>query len=294
MSRIGTRYQYDNYSRTIQQTYGRMVRTQQELLTGKRADLSVNNPAGTAVVVRSSVLKNAVVQYQNNLVSANDYLKNSESALGEINTLLQEAYQLGLQGANSSTDQAARDVMANQVSALQRRLVELGNAQGGSNQYLFGGQLNTSAPFAVAGPTVAFSGDNNDVVVEVAAGQTLPVNTRAGTMITNAYNALESLRSNLQSGSLSLISGADLQALQSSMATVRTERGRIGASLQEVQTRTTQNTRRIDELTERIADVEEVDMAEALTEFQLAQTAYQAALTSITQAQRLSLMDYIR
>ena len=54
------------------------------------------------------------------------------------------------------------------------------------------------------------------------------------------------------------------------------------------------NQRRIDDFTQRISDVEDVDMAEAITQYQTAQTVYTAALQVASTTHQLSLMDFIR
>jgi flagellar hook-associated protein 3 FlgL len=47
-------------------------------------------------------------------------------------------------------------------------------------------------------------------------------------------------------------------------------------------------------LTGLLSDVKDVDMAQAITNFSMAQTTYQASLKASAQAMQPSLLDYLR
>ena len=83
----------------------------------------------------------------------------------------------------------------------------------------------------------------------------------------------------------------DLDAVMGTLVTVRT---RLGGALEQA-----------DGLDDRLADertaaqatrsaAEDVDMAQAVSDFQMRQTSYDAALRTYSMVQRLSLFDYIR
>lgn len=293
MQRVSTRYQYDSYMTGISAAYTRMSDIQRMVATGKKQDLFVHDPGGAGIVVRSTVLMNATKQYDDNLRSANDYLKTSEASASDVLDMLKQAYTTALQGANSSTDQSSRATMANTIASLQKRLVEMGNARGASGQYVFAGGKGDAPAFQVSGTTLQFNGDSRDVLVETSPGVAQPVNLVITGAFVSAYNALENLRNNLTGGNLAAITTTDVQNLQNSMDAFKLSVGDIGSRLQLVQEQTNQNKRRIDEFTQRISDVEDVDMAQAITDYQLAQNAYQAALQSSAMNQKLSLMDFI-
>ena len=105
---------------------------------------------------------------------------------------------------------------------------------------------------------------------------------------------MEHWKYKLQSGNTGAISGIDISALQNVMNQLDRERGGIGAKLQQVQTLQSDYQRRIDEFSKGISEIEDVDMATAITEYHLAETAYTAALNVASQGFRLSLMDFIQ
>lgn len=292
--RISSQQQFDRYTGDIRRAQLRYFQAQNEITSGKRQDLLKNDPAAALTVVRTSSLKSATAQYTQNLRAAKDYIGNSETALQDTHDVMKKAYELALRGANSATDQSARDAMAAEVEQLQKRLAELGNARGASGQYLFAGHDNDTPPFTQTPPTLTFGGDTNAVRVEIGPNTTMTVNAQASTEFTQAYGRLEALKNSLRGGNISALSGQDVPALQASMTSFRATIGETGSRMALVKDYETQNQRRIDEFTTRIADAEEVDMTEALVRYQQAETAYTAAMQVAGQGFKLSLMDFIR
>lgn len=292
--RVGMLHQYDSYNRSIQQAYQRYFGAQQEVLTGKRQNLLENDPAGATFVLRGNALKTTIAQYDKNLRTATDYFGSSDVAFSEVSTMLKRASVLAIQGANATADQPSRTAMAKEIAQIQGRLAELANSKGQSGQYLFAGQANSAAPYSVVANALVYAGDNNSVVVESGPGQTMAVNTLAQNMFTGTYAALEALKNDLNSGNVANIGGADLGAIQNSLNAFNDERGNIGAKMSRVKDLTLALTKRTDELTAKIADTEEVDMAESIQTYRIAETAYSAALQVTAQSMRLSLMDFIR
>jgi flagellar hook-associated protein 3 FlgL len=239
-------------------------------------------------------LSSAITQYQSNLTSANGWLGATDNALSSVGTSIQSAYTLAVQGANSSTTQSERDTMANQIQQLETNLVNLGNSQSPTGAYIFAGQKTTAAPFSVSGTTLTYNGDTNPVVVQTGASSTMNVNTPGSPLITNAYNNLETLRQDLLNGNLTALSGTDVANMQSSLDAVNQERGNVGAKVQTISDMTSDYTRRTTDLTQQISNVQDVDVAQTITKYQSASTAYQAALELTSQGFGLSLVNYIK
>lgn len=292
--RISTGQMYTNYNSRIQTAQQRYLAAQNEVMTGKKNDLLINDPVGSSRVVRAKSLKSAIGQYTDNLRVAKDFMGTSDSAMSNIHDVLKRAYTLAVQGANTSTEQSSREAMAAEIRELKSRLVAEANTQGASEQFVFGGQDNGSKPFSVVGSNLVFNGDGNDVNIEVGPTEVMRANSKMDSVILDAFNALENLRVSMEGGNIANMTSTDIPSLQSSMDKVRQARGDVGARLTLVKEREVANNRRMDELAGKISDIEDVDMSEAITKMTLAQTAYQAALQTAAMGSQLSLMDYIR
>lgn len=291
--RISTAYQYGSYSQNIAKAQERYMNLQNQVSTGRKLNVPSDDPAGTASVVNMRALQSANERFRSNLESGATSLKFSENALDEMGSILQRAYQLAVSGANSATDQPGRVAMANEVRELQRRFAEIANSRGPNQEFIFSGHLVDTKPFTESAGTLVYNGDSNSRMVESGPGETLVVSVNAGGFVVQAYAAMESLRNNLESGNPGAIAGIDITAMQNSMATVSHERGVIGSKLQQIERLRADYQRRNDEFTKAISDIEDVDMAEAVLEYRLAESAYTAALNVAGQGFRLSLLDFI-
>jgi flagellar hook-associated protein 3 FlgL len=294
--RISTAYQFGSYSDRIQESQSRYYEAQQQVLTGKRFERPSEDPVGAFFSIDARSVRSRISQLDSNLRSAKEYIGLTDNALSEVSTSVTKAYELAVRGANSTYDQKARDGMASEVAELQKRLVSLANSQGSNGQYIFAGHHASTKPFTVNGSTVDFNGDTNPVSVEVRPGDApMKVNLdNADTFFKDIYDKLETLKNDLQTGDLTKISGTDISATQSAIKAVQGARADIGLKSQTITAQAAENQRRIDDLTTRISDVEEVDMAEAVTRMKSAEVTYNAALQVTSKGYQLSLMDFIR
>ena len=294
MLRISSGQIYDNSKRNIQTNFSEMVKWQNQLSSGKRITKLSDDAMQSAVLLRQKSVKSAIEQYDTNLRAATNYLGNSETALTEMQNILKKGYELAISGATSTMDQPARIALADQIGQMQRRFVDLANTKANEGQYLFAGQKNDAAPYSITGATITYSGDANAIRIETSPGQTLKVNTDGGPDFVNAYNALESLRVNLIGGQPGVISGVNVGEMQAQTQRFSQLRSEAGVAMQQVTDLKSMNARRMDELTEGISSIEDVDFAEAVTQLSRAQTAYQASLQVSANSFSLSLMDYLR
>ncbi len=291
--RISTRYQYDLYNRNVSAAETRLTDAQEKITTGRRVNAPSDDPSGMGSILRLSDVKQATTQYQANVTAAKGVLGYTDSTLSDVSDLLNQAYQLGVSGATDTVTDSQRAAMASQIGDMQKRLVDLANTQGPNGQYLFAGQSTDKAPFEVSNGALTYSGDNGDITMETGPINTMVVNTQGSPLFTDAYKHLEELKNNLLSGSPATISQNGIPDVQASLTAVTDARGQAGAHLQELASLDSQHSRRINELTQSISDVQDVDLSQAITDYQMASTAYQAALSVTSHGFGLSLMDFI-
>jgi len=291
--RISTAYQYGSYSDRISESQSRYYDAQNQVLTGKKFERPSEDPIGAFFSIDARSVKSRITQLDANLRAAKEYIGLTDNALSEASTSMTQAYTVAVRGANSTYDQNARDGMASEINEIQKRLVSLANSQGSNGQYIFAGHHTSTKPFTVNGATIDFNGDTNPVGVEIRPGDaTMKVNL--DTFFKDMYDKLETLKNDLKTGDLTKISDTDIPATQSSLKMVQAARADIGLKSQTITAQASDNQRRIDDLTTSISDVENVDMAEAVTKMKSAEVAYNAALQVAGKGYQLSLMDFIR
>jgi flagellar hook-associated protein 3 FlgL len=292
---ISTAYQYQVYNSDINSAQNTMFQAQQQETTGLAINQPSDNPVGSQQIVSMQSIEDSLTQYQSNLSSAKDVLTTTESALQSAQQTMESAQTIALQGANGAAlDSSTTQNLISQISTLQQSLVSIGNTQGSSGQYIFGGQQTSTAPFSVSSSgTLSFAGDNGSVSVQGGPNETIDVNVAGGDLFSNAYNALAGLKADLQSGDSAAISATDVSAITSASSAISDANGQMGAKADQVATLTSFNTQRITELTTSVSNVKDVNIATAATNYQAANNAYQAALTVVSKASSLSLMNYL-
>lgn len=292
--RISTSYQFSSYTGAMDLANEKLFTAQQQAATGLRINTLSDDPSGVSSVLTMQSLQNGLNQYKSNLNTAKGVLSFSDSALSDTSSLLNQAYSIALQGANAATDQSAMQSLASQVGQLQTRLVQLANSQGPAGQYLFAGQKNDAAPYAVNTNTLSYNGDSNQIAVQVGPGDSISSTVDASTLFTTIYSQLETLKNNLASGNTTALSSVSVADMQGSIANVNLARGDIGSRLQTINNLTNQNVQRSTDLSTNISNIRDVDAATAITQYQAALTAYQAALSVANSGLHMSLMDYLK
>lgn len=294
--RISTPHQFDSFTNRLALTQTRLSEAQKRVMTGKRFHTLDEDPAAGMLVIGSRSIRSHIEQLSRNLQVAKGHLGALEVNLSEVSAVMSSAYQTAVRGANSTHDRSSFESLATEVEELQSRLLSLANDQSGSGHFIHAGHASNTRPFSIASGTLQFHGDTFPIQVEVKPGQGLMrVNLEnADALFADAFQALESLRSNLRNGDSGRISHEDIATLKTTLEKVVLARGEVGNRLQTVESLTAQHERRVDDLTIKISDAEDIDIAEAITELKLAETTYQAALQVTAKGFQLSLMDFLR
>jgi flagellar hook-associated protein 3 FlgL len=286
--------QYANYVKDLARTESQMAESSRVLTTGKKINTLGDDPIGVASSLRMKRLLAGIEQYDKNLHAAKGQLGYAENALAEVQTLMRRAYELSVSAANSTTSQEGRVAMAAEVSEIQKRIMDLGNTMGPNGSYLFAGQQTTTKPFTIDASGLLYNGDDANTLVEISPNTTMAINTQGRQLFMDAYASLTNLKNSLEGGNLAELGGPVLESLQAQDKAVGNVRATIGAKIKTVEEQSTNHTRRKDELTELISNVEDADMSEAIVRYTQAQTAYQAALQTISMSSQLSLVDFLR
>ncbi len=292
--RISTSYRYEYFSSVVSQTASTMFDAQQRVSTGKRLNSPSDDPSGATFSVKARDLRASLAQYDSNIFAAKQVLGTSDNALASIGNLLNAAKTTALKGANGTNSAQAMSALAVSVREMATNLVTYANAQAPDGRYVFSGQSTDKKPFSELNGSVSYAGDTADIKSEVSPGNAIVTNTQGSPLLSDIYNALETLQNKLASNDSAAVASLSLQAIDDLTLRVTLARGQIGSKSQTVTELSAQNRRRSDELSTAISNVEDVDMTQAISDYQQANTAYQAALTVSSQSSKLSLMDFLK
>jgi len=150
-----------------------MMKSQEQAVTGKKANRISDDPMGQAraVSLRSQGARNE--QVAQNLEFGQSFLNMTDAALGELTDLISRAKQLAIQ-MSSSTNSArdSQESTAHEIDQLLLRAVQVGNTRLG-DRYIFGGFQTTRAPFDSDGN---YFGDSGQIELELDQGQRIGIN----------------------------------------------------------------------------------------------------------------------
>lgn len=270
-----------------------MADAQNKALTGKRFEKTSQDPIGAGRVLQSSRLKDRLESMDKNFSLSKEHLGLAEDALGEVTSLLTQAKQLGLQANNATLSADQRVAMTTQIDSIADRLKNLANTTDSEGLGIFSGQSRKSDAYKVDSATGAltFSGDDLPRQMELRPGEWTRMNLEgANDFFQGVHKDLLTLRDAVGSGSTT----DAMTAIESRQRQTLDQRSTVGVRLQQVEKQQTIHSARVDDLTKQISDLQEVDLAEAYTEYQRANLVYTSALQFSAKAQELGLMDFLR
>lgn len=293
----------------LQTTYARMADTQRSISSGKRVERPSDDPLASASArLRRSELE-SLEHHKAAGNAATAWLTAADTGLASAGDLLQRARELTLQGANGTMKQSDRDRIAQEIDHIAEGLKDALSGKVG-DAYIFSGTATTTAPYTSA--TGDTPQDNGGAVLrEVGPGVSIQLNPQlsvvpSGTAALTAsaiagdgtdgraLQVLRDLATHLRAGDAAAVGTTDLQALDRSIGVVIAARSTVGATQNRVDAAIT----RVDDLADTAetlrSGLEDTDVAKALTDLTLQQTAYQAALRTGAQIIQPSLLDFLR
>jgi flagellar hook-associated protein 3 FlgL len=275
--------------RQLQANIQRLARSQEQVSTTRRLNRPSDDPAETraAVKVRDSLAE--LDQFARNIDVADRTLSATDAALSAAGDIVQRARELAIQGANGSLSPTDRQSLGVEVDQLLNALLEQANAKS-AGSYLFSGFRTDIAPYAT--PTGAYLGDAGVILARTAPNTQVQTNVTADVAFAPALLALDALRTELTAGTQ--VSAATIGLMDVGQESLLSSRALTGAR----QNRLADTRAYLDNgiLAARTlqSDLEDADMAQAISDMSSRQASYQAALKVNAQVLQTSLLDLLR
>ncbi|HEX3867159.1 MAG TPA: flagellar hook-associated protein FlgL [Gemmatimonadaceae bacterium] len=270
---------------------------QSEVSSGKKIQVASDDPTAASGIMTASSTLRAITQYQTNVSSATDRVNAEDSTLSQLTDLMTRAQEISVQEGSSTASSSTRAAAAQEAQGLLQSAIQLGNTKFG-DEYLFGGDASTTAPFAMtgSGATASYtaSGATGQRTVSIGDGETMVVSHTAGQVFvaSGVLDSLVQLTSSLASGDVAGINAANT-SIGTAFDNVQSSVGDVGARGDELQAASSALQTLQGNVASHQSDLQDVDVASAITDLTSRQTAYQAALVAISKTNTLSLTDYL-
>ena len=306
--KISTSYLFDRSVKQMSTVQTDLAHTQAQVSSGKQVISPSDAPDQAAAIQRLKSILNHQDSYLKALTTVKARLEGEDTNLQSVSNMLIRAKELAVQSANDTLNPANRKALAVELKGLRDQMLSLANSRDTNGNYLFGGSRVKQAPFAQdAYGHVDYKGDQTRMQVRVGEQRTIPLN-RSGAqtfvpVIRTDATGQSSARSffGVMDDLISGISNSDRTAMQRGLGEmdnllngVSLARANVGTDLNVVE----QQTQAIDEtkltLKTTLSNIEDLDMAEAITKMNKQMLSLEASQSSFAKITQLNLFNYIK
>lgn len=173
--RISTNTIYETGTNLMLQQQEALIKTQQQLSTGRRILTPSDDPIAAAQALNISQSASLNEQYSVNRTSANSSLGLEENILKQVTSLLQDVHESAVHAGSASLADADRKMLATELRGRLESLVGLANTTDEKGQFLFSGYQANTKPFVQTGLNVQYMGDQGQRLNQVGPTRQLAV-----------------------------------------------------------------------------------------------------------------------
>ncbi|HOV89823.1 MAG TPA: flagellar hook-associated protein FlgL [Syntrophorhabdaceae bacterium] len=270
--------------------------TQNKIASGKRITTPSDDPVSASSGIGLEAEKNMNNQYIRNLERLKTLGGFYDTGITSIHDLLTKAKEIAITQASSTMDDKTRKSSAEEIKGIIEQLVTIGNTKIG-NSYIFGGEKAGVVPFTLESDyAVTFNGSENVSSVYVDKG-TKEASGISGYKVfisdNNIFDGLKKLKDGLEANDQSKIAKS-LDDLEAALSKTQANISHVGTYVSKIQSYIEyKDTRNLD-IDGSLSQMMDVDIAQAVTEFNALSTAYEAMLYSMAKIQNLSVLNYLQ
>jgi len=266
----------------------------QQQATGKRLNKVSDDPVDYTKVesFRSIIIKND--QYLDGIGLAKGYIDISLTSLEQMNEGIMSAKDIALKASDVSQTQKDYDVYKDQIEDIIEDTISLTNSTFMGNSIFAGTKTDTENAFIYNSTSVTYTGNDKKISRKIADNYYVDVNVTGRELInTNLFSRLIDFKEALANGDISTISDSidRLDEVSESVTKLNSSLGSV--KMQIINTENRINTANLN-LKSYLSNLEDADMAEAITNYKSEETAYQAALHATSNAINLNILNFLR
>ena len=257
--------------------------------TGKRINKLSDDPVGVTQGLNIKAALANIEQLGRNISLGNLWLAASESAMSQTQGIVSELKALSVQMASATTDAAQRNSAAQTVQNMLAEIVTLANTDV-SGRYIFGGTKTDAAPFSQNG---TYSGNNDAFTIKSGKNATIEVGSDGSAAFGTLFTTLSAFQTALETNDVSGIQNA-MTGLDTNFDAITEKISYVGAQMRRIEVKGEILENMNLSNTERLSEVEDADITEAVMNLKSVEFAYQATLASSARVMSLSLVNYLK
>jgi len=258
------------------------------IATGKRVNELSDDPVGIAQGLTIKTALANIEQLERNVSLGKSWLVASESAMSQAQDIVSDLKALSVQMATDTTNPAQRISAAQTVQNMLDEIVALANTEV-SGRYIFGGTRTDTTPFS---PDGIYNGNNDAFTIKSDKNATMAVGSDGSTVFGTIFTTLSAFKTALETNNVSDIRNT-MDDLDADFDTITNKISDVGSKMMrmEVKGKILEDMKLSN--TERLSNIEDADIAEAVMNLKAVEFAYQATLSSSAKVMTMSLVDYL-
>lgn len=297
--RVANKTIYDTIIRNLNKTSSDLADANEVVSSTKRINNLSDDPVGLISVLdlRSSISN--LNQMDRNISMGETWLNASESSLTQVNDIITAAKSLTVSMSSANIGSSERASNAELVQGYLEEIINLANTSS-SGRYIFGGTNTDAIPFSLdaTGSTVTYNGSGTAFSINIGKDTVISVGEDGKNIFgatwddSNIFKTFIDLKTSLENN--------DIAGIQDAMTTLDGHLKSINGNIAEIGgkcTRLDVKKEMIADLeltnTERMSNIEDADIAEAVITLKSKELAYQAALSSSSNIMDISLVDFL-
>jgi flagellar hook-associated protein 3 FlgL len=272
-----------------------------QISSGKRILSPRDDPPGAAQALNLKTAITQVEQYQANADRAQARLDLQEATLAAVEDIMPRVLELTLQGQSDTYSAEQRISIAQELRQLNDELMALANTRDSDGEYIFAGYNADSIPFSnPADGVFTYSGDMGVRTIQISATRQIQdrengydvfmnLTTSTGGQ-RNLFETVHGVIAGLEADAPNGVFIDDIYAANEQIGAVR---ARGGARLNSIEDQGKVNEDFIFTMQSSLSEIEDIDLAEAVSRFEQEMLALQAAQQSFNMVQSLTLFNYL-
>ncbi|MGB7640311.1 MAG: flagellar hook-associated protein FlgL, partial [Terriglobales bacterium] len=163
-----------------------------QISTGRSVNVPSDDPAAAALLVENNDEATFNTGYLQDLTTISSQLSAADSTLSSVQSALQQAISLGVEGGNGTLSDADRAAIVAQLQDIQSQVVSLANTSYQGN-YLFSGTATGTAPYSASATDpsgLTYNGNSGIDQVAVGNGYQLAINQPGSALFSAPGNSV--------------------------------------------------------------------------------------------------------
>jgi flagellar hook-associated protein 3 FlgL len=277
----------------------RMVEMQRQVASGKRVSKPSDDPSTAAASVSERAQIGSIDQYKRAADGVSSRLTVIDTALADMLERITAAQTAATSARGSIVSPAQREAAAMALEGIRAALLDGFNTSF-RGTYIFSGASSDTPPYQLNANGVdvdPYGGNAQEVAVDIGEERSVTVMFNGETIVQRG--AADDLFANINAPIVAARAGDNdalgngIVALKGAFERVSAAQGRVGIGLNVVDV----ERNRLEQIRiagiARLSQLEEANMAEAISEMSQAEMAYRAALGAVSTGGRMSLLDFL-